>query len=59
MSKAIPKSILIPVSEKLKERIETIQAKTGIENWTEVARYALTQEYNRLAGSPNPVRPRK
>ena len=54
MSKPVPKAILIPVTDKIRERVETIQIKTGIENWTEVARYALTQEYNRLVGSPVP-----
>ena len=57
--KEIPKSALLKIDDVMKSRIETIQAKTGILNITEIFRYALTQEYNRLAGSPNPARSRK
>lgn len=36
------------------ERIETIKAKTGIKNQTDVVRSALMEKYVKVTGSPSP-----
>ncbi len=54
MSKAYPKFVRLEITERERDRLETISTKTGIQNHTDMVRYALARTSDSLAGSPQP-----
>lgn len=50
----MPNSLSIRFDKVEVDRIETIKAKTGIKNTTDIVRNALMEKYQKVMGSPSP-----